>query len=216
MPQPISAPTMPPVRARRAAPAIAAGERAGDDEAEAGQGDRRADRGDRRGDRAEAAADRAADARAFGGLGAELGLAAVGGGREVALPRVVGHDDVDVLAAVAAVGDRLVGALGAVAVAEQSGEDALVGRASAAFHRAAPQGGEKPQGWPKPGLGAQAARVCARGASGGSYRRRCRPVARAKRRTSGTVSIRQAEAPSAIGSIEPVACMRPAPSSSAP
>jgi hypothetical protein len=68
MPQPISAPTMPPVPAPAPPPAIAAGERAGDDEAEAGQGDRRSDRGDRRGDRAEAAADRAADARAFGAL----------------------------------------------------------------------------------------------------------------------------------------------------
>ena len=99
------------------------GERAGDDEAETRQRDRRADRGDRRGDRAQAAADRAANAGAFGRLRAELGLAAVGGA-EVALARLVGHHEVDVLARVAAVGDRLVGALGAVAVAEQSGEDA--------------------------------------------------------------------------------------------
>ena len=82
------------------------GKRAGDDEAEARQRDGRADGGDRRGDRAEAAADRAADAGAFGRLRAELGLAAVGG-REVALAGVVAHDDVDVVVAIAAVGDRL-------------------------------------------------------------------------------------------------------------
>jgi len=98
MPQPISAPTMPPVAAPAPAPAIA-------------------------------------DAGAFGGLGTELGLAAVGAAAEVALARLVGHDDVDVVARVAAVGDRLVSALGAVAIAEKPGQHRIIGG-----HLHAPEG----------------------------------------------------------------------------
>jgi len=85
------------------------GERAGDDQAEAGQRNRRAHCGDRRGDRTQAAADGAADARAFGRLRAELGLRRVAA--EVALARLVAHDDVDGVVAVAAHGDVAVGAL---------------------------------------------------------------------------------------------------------
>ena len=115
-------------------------ERAGDDEAEPRQRDGRADRGDGRGDGAEAAADRAADARAFGRLRAELGLAAVARAAEVTLARVVGHHDVDVVARVAAIGDRLVGALGAVAIAEEAGQHRVCWCSSASLLVVGPRG----------------------------------------------------------------------------
>lgn len=50
--------------------------------------------------------------------------------------------------------------------------------------------------------------------SAGSYKRRAAAFFAMNWHTRGTVSIRQADAPSAIGIIEPEACMAQAPASS--
>ena len=102
MPQPISAPTMPPVAAPAPAPAMAAASGPAMTRPRPGKAIVVPTAAIGRGNGAEAAADGAADTRAFGGLGAEFGLGRRRSLRKWRLRGLVAHDEVHVLVAVAA------------------------------------------------------------------------------------------------------------------
>ena len=107
--------------AARAGTGKTRGQGACDDEAETRQDERGTDRGDGGERCADCAADAGADARTFGGLAAEFCLGSAFS-QEVTLARLVAHDEVHVILAIAAGRDVAVRTLGAVAVAEETSD----------------------------------------------------------------------------------------------
>ena len=103
---------------------------AGNHQADAWQNQAGANGGYRGDDSAHGAANGAADARTFGGLVAQFSFGSDGFACEMAVARGVGHDQVDVVLAVAAAAGRGVCGFCASTVREQAGHEAagIIGR----------------------------------------------------------------------------------------